>query len=332
MQGVVRAPLIAVVVPVYGVEEFVEATLESVRAQTHGNWECIVVDDGSPDDSVARALRVIDTEPRMRLVRQENLGLSAARNTGLALLGPAVEYVAFLDSDDVWCPTALEDLVTELEKHPTAVGTYGYAELIDAAGAVIHPGLHRGRQLDRRRINGWRLEPVPAASALTFNEAVVVSPLWPPAVGLHRRWAVEEVGSFDTSLRELEDWDFYLRMLRLGDYQPVAAQVAGYRQRAGQMTQRVAEMVRGHDLVRRTTWCSPENTRAQRSAATRAWRQLQARRTARSAQRLLRAARRGRWSEIGPLALGTAILASQNLASGPPRSSLRHVTWSRRTV
>lgn len=332
MAGAGPAPLIGVVIPVYGVEDFVEATLESVRAQTHERWECIVVDDGSLDDSAARAARVIDGEPRMRLVRQENRGLSAARNTALSLLTPAVQYVAFLDSDDVWCPSALADLLAGLQSHPSAVGAYGFAELIDTTGALIDPGFHRGRQLDRRRINGWRLEPVPAGAPLTFSEALVVSPLWPPAVGLHRRWAVDEVGHFDTSLQELEDWDFYLRMLRHGDYQPVAVHVAGYRQRAGQMTQRVVEMVSGHDLVRRRTWRSPENTREQRRAATRAWRQLQARRTVRSAQRLLLAIRGRLWSEIGPLTLGTTILAVQNFAAGPPRSSPRQVQWSRRTV
>ncbi|MCO7220224.1 glycosyltransferase family A protein [Klenkia sp. PcliD-1-E] len=324
-------PLVGVVVPVYRVEAFVTAALDSVRAQTWPHWECVVVDDGSPDGSARLVAQVVAAEPRVRLVRQENRGLAGARNTGLQHLSPEVSVVAFLDSDDVWCPDHLEVLVTALRADPAAVGAYGYAELLDGDGDAVDPGLHPSRQRDRRRVNGRRLVAVPPGAPLTFDEAVVVSPLYPPAVAVFRREVVDRVGPFDQGLTQMEDWDFYQRVLRHGPVLTVPQQVAWYRVHGGQMTRRVVEAVHQHDLVRRKVWRSPENTAAQRRVATRAWRQLQLRRTARAAQRLLGALRRREWGPAARLALGTAVVAAQNLGSGPPRPSTRILRWTGRT-
>ena len=325
-----QGPLVAVIVPVYGVEDYVVAALESVRDQEYQDWECIVIDDGSPDASVERAMTVIAAEPRMRLVRQRNLGVAAARNTGLAHLSPSVRFVAYLDSDDLWLPGTLRVLVEALDDDDVAVGSWGYAELCGPAGDPVHPGRHSSRQRDRRRINGWRLESVPAEESLTFEEAVVVSPLWPPGVAVHRRPVVDAVGPFDVSLRQTEDWDYYQRMLRRGHYRVVQEQVAWYRQHGDQVTVRELENTFYREKVRRKVWASSENTPAQRRSASRAWRQLQARQTVRSTRRLVGALRHHRWRDVVPLFAGTAVLAAQNFAGGPPRVSERQLRWSRR--
>ncbi|SNT01499.1 Glycosyltransferase involved in cell wall bisynthesis [Geodermatophilus pulveris] len=325
-------PRIAVVVPAYNVERFVAATLHSVIDQTVTDWECIVVDDGSTDGTAAAAAEVIRQEPRMRLVRQPNRGLSGARNAGLRELSPSVEYVAFLDSDDTWCPTALADLVGALQCCPEAVGAWGWAELMDERGEPLLPGFHPERQRDRRGLSGWRLRTVAPDEPLSFGEVVVAGPIWPPAVGLHRRSAVAAVGSFDESLQQLEDWDFYTRMTRHGRYVPVLGQVAWYRQHPGQMTRRTVEFVCNLDRVRRKTWASPDNSPSQRTASLRAWRQLQFRRSLRTGERLARAVAGRRWAEVTPLALGTAVLAGQLVAGRPPRTTPRQVRWTQRTV
>jgi glycosyltransferase involved in cell wall biosynthesis len=327
-----RPPEVSVVVPVYQVEDYVVAALESLRAQTYSAWECIVVDDGSRDASADRARTVVDSDPRFRLVHQENRGLAAARNTGLSQSSPSASYVAFLDSDDVWEPTALADLVAVLGSDASAVGAYGLAELLDAEGRPLQPGLHPSRQRDRRRISGRRLRSVPSDQRLTFDELVVVGPIWPPAVALHRKSVVDVVGPFDTSLRQLEDWDFYLRMSRHGDYLPVPQHLAWYRQHGGQMTRRTIEHVVALDAVRRKTWSSPENTPAQRRAATRAWRQLQVRRTGRCGQRAVRALAQRKWLEAGQLTVATVVLLAQNFAAGPPHTTAWLARWSRRTL
>ncbi len=323
---------IAVIVPAYNVERFVEATLRSVAEQTLPDWECIVIDDGSTDGTAAVVAEVIRQDPRMRLVRQPNRGLSGARNTGLREVPPSVEYVAFLDSDDTWCPTALADLVGTLERSPGAVGAWGWAELMDESGAPLRPTFHPGRQRDRRGLHGRRLRTIEPDEPLSFEEVVVAGPIWPPAVALHRRDALASVGFFDESLRQLEDWDFYTRMCRRGHYVPVLRQVAWYRQHAGQMTRRTVEFVCNLDRVRHKTWASPENSRAQRLAATRAWRQLQVRRAYRTAERLARAVAQRRWAEVAPLAAGTAVLVGQFALGRPPRTTPRQVRWTQRTV
>ncbi|HHX90946.1 MAG TPA: glycosyltransferase family 2 protein, partial [Paracoccus sp.] len=101
-----HAPRISVIVPVHDVEAHVGACIASLRAQTMGDFEALVIDDGSTDDSAARAVEAIAGDPRFRLIRQENRGLSGARNTGLDAARGA--FVAFLDSDDQFAPAFLE--------------------------------------------------------------------------------------------------------------------------------------------------------------------------------------------------------------------------------
>lgn len=329
--GTSESRTVAIIVPLYRVEDFVKATLESVRAQTYVDWDCIVVDDGSPDSSVERALDVIDSEPRMRIIRQANQGLAGARNTGLKNMTTDARYVAFLDSDDTWVPETLADLVLALEHAPDAVGSYGYAELMDEHGEPLALGSHPARQKDRRRIAGRRLQAVPIEEPMTFEGALVVGSLWPPAVGLHRRSVVDLVGPFDASLAQMEDWDFYLRMLRHGNYVVVQKQVAWYRQHGAQMTHRHLEAAHASEQVRRKTWASPLNTPDQRRAATRTFRQLQARHTVRTAERLVSALRRREWIKVGPLLAGTLILAIQTFSRSYPRVTRRQLDWSGRT-
>ena len=211
------------IVPAYRVAKLVGETLRSVQAQTIRNWECLVVDDGS-DDGTAEVVRAFAAEDlRIRLFRQAHLGLSAARNTGLKNASRQAPYVAFLDSDDLWCYNALDQLIEALCSDPNAVGVYGYAELIDYAGNPIEQGLHPARQARRRQTCGWTMRTVPAWAPVNFNEWVVAGPLWPPATGLHRREVVDAVGFFDTRLRQCEDVDFYTRMSRHGYHQPLSA-------------------------------------------------------------------------------------------------------------
>src|SRR5689334_21141299 len=99
-------PLVTVVVPVYNTLPYVADALESALAQTHRELDVVVVDDGSTDGSSGVVVELAAREPRIRVVRQPNAGLAAARNAGLA--AAAGEYVAFLDSDDLWLPEKLE--------------------------------------------------------------------------------------------------------------------------------------------------------------------------------------------------------------------------------
>src|SRR5215217_942996 len=107
-------PRISVVVPIYNVEEYLPACLDSVARQTVDDFEVVMVNDGSTDRSAEIAGQYGRRDPRFRLVQQENAGLSAARNTGIeAATG---EFLAFLDSDDVLPPNAYELLLGALDR------------------------------------------------------------------------------------------------------------------------------------------------------------------------------------------------------------------------
>lgn len=101
--------MISVIVPVYNVERYMAKCIESVIAQTFTNWELILVDDGSSDDSLAICNRYAEQDDRITVVHQENQGVSSARNRGIDIAKG--EYISFIDSDDYVTPTYLSDMV-----------------------------------------------------------------------------------------------------------------------------------------------------------------------------------------------------------------------------
>lgn len=108
-------PLISVIVPVYKVEQYLDRCVSSILAQTYENTEIILVDDGSPDGCPAMCDAYAEKYDNIQVIHQQNKGLSGARNAGIdAAKG---EYLAFVDSDDVWSPYFLESLYAALKAH-----------------------------------------------------------------------------------------------------------------------------------------------------------------------------------------------------------------------
>ncbi len=273
----VERPLICVVVPSFNAGAYLSEALRSLAAQTYRQWECIVVDDGSSDDTAAIARRHAAADHRFRLISQANGGSSRARNAGVAVASDAVEYVAFLDADDIWLPDSLAVLLANLAGSADAVGAYGLAEYMDGAGHPVLQGLHPMRQRDRRRMGRLDLEGLGSDQPYTFASLVISGTLWPSSVVLHRRDVFERVNGFDPQLRQLQDWDLYLRMSRRGPFLPVDRQVAWYRQHDANITKRSERVAYYTMFVRWKTWRSPDNTPAQRRESRRVWRRLSAR-------------------------------------------------------
>ncbi|WP_315016237.1 glycosyltransferase family 2 protein [Capnocytophaga leadbetteri] len=106
---------ISVVIPVYKVEPYIEKCLNSVKNQTFTEFECLIIDDGSPDNSIQIAQQCIEKDSRFRIITQKNKGLGGARNTGID--NAKGEWIIFLDSDDWWEPNLLEKMYTEAIKN-----------------------------------------------------------------------------------------------------------------------------------------------------------------------------------------------------------------------
>ncbi len=128
------APAVSIVTPVYNVEKWIEETLDSVRAQTFPDWELLLVEDGSKDQTVPVIEKYLERtgEDRIRLIRQEeNGGAARARNRGVR---EAVgRYIAYIDADDLWEPEKLERQVTFMEEREAAFSFTGY-EFADEYG------------------------------------------------------------------------------------------------------------------------------------------------------------------------------------------------------
>jgi glycosyltransferase involved in cell wall biosynthesis len=132
-------PAVSVVIPSYNRAHLLADAFESVRCQTYSDWELIVVDDGSVDDTRAVVAKVSTRMPqRVHYEYQQNQGPAAARNRGVACARG--RYIAFLDSDDAWLPHHLQDCVAALEASPDVDWVYAACQLVTLeTGVEIHP-------------------------------------------------------------------------------------------------------------------------------------------------------------------------------------------------
>jgi glycosyltransferase involved in cell wall biosynthesis len=179
---------ISVIIPTYNRAGEVCRAIDSALAQTLPPFEVIVVDDGSTDETPSALARYGD---RIRVLRQTNQGVSAARNAGIAVARG--ELLAFLDSDDAWLPRKLELQSARIDADP-------------ALGLV-----HCGAEFEDSGIRLDGMEGSVATEILRLDRSVIVSHA--SSVMVPRRIA-EEVGGFDARMRVSEDWDFCYRVAK----------------------------------------------------------------------------------------------------------------------
>lgn len=132
---------VSVIIPVYGVEKYIADTVKSVIQQTYEDFELLIIDDGSPDKSLEICQQF--TDPRIKIISQENQGVSAARNTGIRYAQG--EYLALLDGDDIWLPQKLEKHIEHLETFSVGV-SFSRSAFIDEAGNPL--GIYQMSKLD----------------------------------------------------------------------------------------------------------------------------------------------------------------------------------------
>jgi glycosyltransferase involved in cell wall biosynthesis len=194
--------LVSVIVPCRNYSTLLPEALESVLAQTHAKWECLIVDDGSTDSTPAVASQYVARDARFRYLVQPNLGASAARNNGLkAAQG---EFVQFLDADDLLPPRKLEVQLAFLAVHPLVDIVYGGVLYFRHGEPEV-----LSRSFDMRDNLDWfeplyGTGPLVLRSLLVENRVVIHAPLL-------RRSVFEAVGNFSEQLGAVDDWEFWLR-------------------------------------------------------------------------------------------------------------------------
>jgi glycosyltransferase involved in cell wall biosynthesis len=209
---------VSVIIPCYKHAQYLPRAIESALAQTYPRVEIIVVDDGSPDDTADVALRYADRG--VKLVRQSNAGLSAARNAGVR--AASAEWLLFLDADD-WIDA---DVVERM------------AATAQRGCSLVHCSWRRvsaeGTELQRSEARALEGDTTHALLAHNFTPVHSV---------LVRRDLVELVGGFHEELRAVEDWDLWLRIsVRGGPFIPCAGAWVSYVQTADSMSSSGARM------------------------------------------------------------------------------------------
>src|SRR5262245_39646727 len=237
-------PLVSVIMPAFNRADTIRRAVRSVQAQTFTNWELIVVDDGSTDNTMAL---IEGCDPRLKLIRQENQGTAGARNAGLR--ASAGSYIAFLDSDDEWLPHHLELCVSFLEAFPgeqfvtnelwedlgrgRIVKHYrmeiedGYPKIARKTGSRLldlPPGEQDGYlrlYQSRQPIGEWGraiVERTPYQNVFHYRGQLFENMRWGFLMCLQptviRREACEAVGLFDTEYYCASDYAFTIELCR----------------------------------------------------------------------------------------------------------------------
>jgi len=184
-----RRPLVTAVIPTYNNADLVTDAVDSVLAQTWEAIELIVVDDGSTDDTPRR---LAGYGSQIRVIRQENLGPPAARNAGIR--AGRGEFVAFLDSDDVWWPRKIELSVEPMLDDPNIGVVYTDFQILELATG-------RRYQVPSYRRGGWMARELFCECRGVSTSSLVV-----------RRACFDKVGLFDEDLFRAQDWDMIVRL------------------------------------------------------------------------------------------------------------------------
>lgn len=234
------APLVSVIIPAYKAEKFIEETIQSVLNQTYDCWECLVVDDGSPDNTAAVIKLMAQKDNRIKYFYKPNGGLSSARNFGLSKASG--DFIQFLDADDVLFPEKLSLMVSQYEALASkdivlfSDFIYGQAE----NPYLAHKGEHKlfrdfssGKEFDFRQIYlQWDRDITIPIHCFLFPASLIK--------GLR----------FNEQLKSKEDWDFHLALLaRGGKFKPYDYVGCSYRVLDNSMSRNSTIMIRSSIMV-----------------------------------------------------------------------------------
>lgn len=180
--------IISIIIPTFNRCAWLQKTLDSVYQQTSKQYEVLVIDDGSSD---ATALMLQQQYPQVSYYYQNNAGVSAARNKGLALAKG--NWLAFLDSDDQWLPEKLEKQIEKLNSQPSY-------KVCHTEEIWLRNGVPVKQMKKHKKMAGW-----------IFSQCLALCAMSPSSILIHRD-VFEKIGVFDVSLPACEDYDLWLRI------------------------------------------------------------------------------------------------------------------------
>jgi glycosyltransferase involved in cell wall biosynthesis len=226
VERILLMPIVSVIIPSYNRADMLPDAIQSVLDQSLKDWELIIVDDGSTDQTRTVAARYTSTDDRIQYIYQDNRKLPGARNTGIR--ASRGRYIAFLDSDDVFLPEKLKIQAATLDERPEL-------GLIAGGFFEVDRDLHILREL-----RPWESQPT-----LELRDWVLSCPFCPGAPLIRRNW-LEKAEFFDEKMPFVEDWDLWLRMSVLGCPMDWTRQaVCYYRIHGGNMVRQAVLMKNG---------------------------------------------------------------------------------------
>jgi glycosyltransferase involved in cell wall biosynthesis len=210
-------PLISVIIPVYNGEKTIQETVQSVLNQTFTDFELIVINDGSQDSTLEIVSSFQDS--RIKVFSFTNGGLPVSRNRGIALANG--EYISFLDADDLWTPDKLAGQLAVLETNPQAAVAYSWTDCIDESGQFLRQSAYATAQ-------GNVQANLLLANFISSGSNVLV-----------RKQALMDIGGFDETLSNCQDWDLWLRLSARYEFEPVKTPQVLYRVSRNSMSRNV---------------------------------------------------------------------------------------------
>ncbi|MBD2771541.1 glycosyltransferase family 2 protein [Iningainema tapete] len=226
-------PNVSVIIPTYQRANLVSQAIESVLAQTYTDYEIIVVNDGSTDNTI-EVLEYFGE--KITVIHQENQGSAAARNTGIKVAQG--QYIALLDHDDIWLPTKLEKQVSYLDSHPKIGLVYSDTLYFNEKGLL--PGSHA---------KFFPVPPVLQSWTLFVRNTIPTC-----SVVMMRRKCLDDVGLFDETLPPCDDYDLWLRLVEKWPIHFLNEPLVHYRRYEGQQSNSEERMLLGLLRVKEKTF------------------------------------------------------------------------------
>ena len=193
-------PKVSVVIPTYNQARFVKDAVDSVLTQTYQDFELIVADDGSTDNT-AEILKSYQQDSRVRCLFEIHTDRCTTKNIGIK--SARGRYIAFLDSDDVWLPEKLEKQIAFLDQHPEIALVHGFVEMIDSTGRFLSPETSKLHKLYEKAQKRGEDYTGLSIGAVLFTSTLMV-----------RKECLDQVGYFDPKTALREDLDLCLRITK----------------------------------------------------------------------------------------------------------------------